>query len=123
MSVEAISAVKWIDCPTPTVKLVLFVLANYADERGSCFPSAAHIGKICGISPRQVQRCIKDLEKMNVVRTEARVGTSNRYFITLDALVRGGGVTHDRGVTTRVSTYTKHKLKKKKEKSLNELAG
>ena len=121
MSVEAISAVKYIDCPTASTKLVLFVLANYADERGSCYPSETHLGRICGLSSRQVRRCIKTLEKMDVIRIESRLGTSNRYFLTLDAGVRGSGDTHDRGVRTRVSANTKEIQKRKN--TLNDIAG
>jgi hypothetical protein len=134
MSVEAITAAKYIDCKTPSVKLVLFVMANYADERGSCYPSEAHLGKICGISARQVRRCIKQLEEMEVVRVQHRTGTSNRYFLTLDTHVRGspdtratGGVdVGDRGVRTPTSAYTKeiqNNNHTKTRRSLNELAG
>jgi len=122
MSVEAITAVKYIDCETPSTKLVLFIFANYADEAGSCFPSESHIGKICGLSARQVRRCIKKLEEMGVLRVEHRIGTSNRYYLTLDTGVRGGVVTRDRAVMSQVSAYTKDKQKKKR-RSLNELAG
>ena len=59
---------------------------------------------------------------MGVVRVEPRKGTSNRYFITLDADVRGGADTHDRSVRTLTTAYTK-KIQKKKRRSLNELAG
>jgi len=122
MSVEAISAVKYVDCPTASTKLVLFVLANYADERGSCYPSEAHLGRICGLSARQIRRCIKTLEKMDVIRTESRLGTSNRYFLTVDAGVRGSADTHGRGVLSRVSPNTKEKQKKQR-RSLNDIAG
>ena len=132
MSIEALNWAKFQKCPTPSTKLVLIVLANYADQANSCFPSEAHIAKICEISPRQVRRCIVELEKLALVRTQNRSGTSNRNFLSGDTGVRGrgdtdvrGGVdTDDRGVVTPTSSYTKDiHNKEPRRKSLNEIAG
>ena len=132
MSIEALNWAKFQKCPTPSTKLVLIILANYADQANSCFPSEAHIAKICEISPRQVRRCIVELEKLALVRTQNRAGTSNRYFLSLDTGVRGRGDTgdrgsadtHDRGVVTSTSAYTKEILNNEpRRKNLNEIAG
>ena len=64
MSIEAINWCKTKNCNTPSTKLVLVWLANYADQDHSCFPSEKHLGELCGISDRQVRRCIDWLEKM-----------------------------------------------------------
>ena len=124
MSIEALNWAKFQKCPTPSTKLVLIILANYADQANSCFPSEAHIAKICEISPRQVRRCIVELEKLALVRTQNRAGTSNRYFLSLDTGDRGRGDTGDRGVVTPTSAYTKEILNKEpRRKNLNEIAG
>lgn len=62
MSVEAI---KWaMDAPVPssTHFAVLVVLANFADEEGTCWPSQATISARSKCSPRTVRRTLTELE-------------------------------------------------------------
>lgn len=115
MSIEALTWCKNQTCPTPTSKLVLFVLSNYADEAGSCYPSEGHLAKICGVSERSIRRCIAMLADCGYVRVEARAGTSNRYYLGVDTSVRT--------VRPRVAAYTKEKQKTNNQRRLNELAG
>ena len=77
----------WIkqECDTPTSKLVLFILSNYADEEGSCYPSEKHIAKIVGVSDRQVRRCLSNLVNKGLISIAERKGTSNRYFLSMEA--------------------------------------
>lgn len=114
MSIEAINWCKTKNCNTPSTKLVLVWLANYADQDHSCFPSEKHLGELCGISDRQVRRCIDWLEKNDLLTKQRRFGTSNRYFLNVD--------THVLMVRTRASTYTKDKINNKKG-GKNALAG
>jgi len=113
MSIEAINWCKTKNCNTPSTKLVLVWLANYADQDHSCFPSEKHLGELCGISDRQVRRCIDWLEKNDLLTKQRRFGTSNRYFLNVDTSVLM--------VRTQASAYTKDKKIKKGGK--NELAG
>ena len=46
-----------------TTKLVLIMLANYADENNQTFPSKKHLAKICNCDDRTVTRCLLELEK------------------------------------------------------------
>tara|TARA_Y100001970_G_scaffold288784_1_gene417030 strand:- start:3579 stop:3923 length:345 start_codon:yes stop_codon:yes gene_type:complete len=114
MSIEAIGWCKRQKCNTPSTKLVLFILSNYADQEHSCYPSEKHIASICGISDRQVRRCLAWLEQNNLIRKEMRSGTSNRYFLSVDA--------HVLTLRTPTTAYTKDKLKTKKG-GKNALAG
>ena len=124
MSIEALNWCKDQECPTPTSKLILFVLANYADQNFSCFPSEAHLAKICGVSDRSVRRSLSQLAKMNLIDIHLRKGTSNRYVMRVDASVQSRVDTSGRTGRPRASAYTKHKHKRKvKRRSLNELAG
>jgi DNA-binding GntR family transcriptional regulator len=124
MSIEALNWCKSQPCPTPTSKLVLFVLSNYADERHSCYPSEKHLAKICGISDRSVRRCITALSELGLLDIESRKGTSNRYHLRVDTSVQSRVDTSVRTVRPRASAYTKEKQKKKTQRrSLNELAG
>lgn len=118
MSIEAIAWCKRQKTNTPTTKLVLFILSNYADQNFSCFPSEKHIGSICGISDRQVRRCLTWLETNNLLTKQRRFGTSNRYYLSVDAHV----LIH----RTPKSDYTKdkqNKFKRQKKESKNALAG
>lgn len=73
---------------TPTTKLVLFILSNYADENGSCYPSEKKLGELVGVSDRQIRRCLTYLVKNNYISVEPRSGTSNRYYLSMDADVQ-----------------------------------
>ena len=115
MSIQALNWGIHQECPTPTSKLVLIVLCNYADERHTCFPSEKHIAKICGISDRSVRRCISALSLRGILTIEIRKGTSNRYHLGVDTGVHT--------VRTQASAYTKDIQKKKNRSSLNVLAG
>lgn len=126
MSIEALNWCKNQTCPNPTAKLVLFVLSNYADERGSCYPSEKHIAKICGVSDRSIRRCLQSLSEYGLLEIKHRSGTSNRYFLSVDTSVQRGVDTSVRTVRTPVSAYTKEKQKRKTQpirRSLNDLAG
>ena len=131
MSIEALTWCKYQDCPTPTSKLVLFVLAYYADERHSCYPSEKTLAKICGISDRQVRTHLKKLQDMGLLTIVTRHGTSNRYVLRVDAGVHRGveadfrpRVEADfRRVRKRTSANTKDIQNNRSEGNLNELAG
>jgi len=123
MSIEALNWCKAQACPTPTSKLVLFVLSNYADEQHTCFPSEQHIAQICGITDRSVRRCLSALASIDLIDIELRKGTSNRYHLRVDTSVHTRVDTNVRTVRTRASAYTKDKQKPKTRRSLNDIAG
>ena len=129
MSIEAITWATNQPCPNPTCKLVLFILANYADEQHSCFPSEARLAAICGITDRSVRRSLHMLQDCGLLSIKTRAGTSNRYVLGVDASVRGRGGRQRpgrvdasvRGVRTPVSAYTKDTLNRQGD--LNDIAG
>ena len=81
------------------------------------------MAEICGISDRQVRRCITALKSNGLLRSEARIGprgqTSNRYHLSvdtsvhpsLDTSVLPSHDTHVRGGRTPTSTNTKEDTK------------
>jgi len=84
MSTDAINWVRLLPCPTPTTKLVLFMLANYANKRThKCFPSEKHLGEICGVSDRSVRRCIATLESLGYITIQKRLGMTNLYRVSM----------------------------------------
>ena len=89
MSFQVMSWAVERECPTPTSKLILILLANYADEHNSCFPSRERISKLSNCDERTVRRSLKQLQDLGLIRIESRHTTegrqtSNRYFICLD---------------------------------------
>lgn len=88
MSIEAIN---WaFNQPiTPMArKFVLVVLANYADEDYSCYPSQQKIADRIGASVETVRRAIKELEASGLIRREKRYRddgyrSTDRYFLAV----------------------------------------
>jgi DNA-binding FadR family transcriptional regulator len=84
MSIQALGWCIKQKTDTPTTKLVLFVLSNYADENGTCYPSEKHLSNIVGVSDRQIRRCLKWLINNQLIKAQQRKGTSNRYYLCMD---------------------------------------
>lgn len=87
MSVKALTWAKATTTGSASRKLVLLVLADYADEAWSCWPSQATIAEETELSVRQVRRILADLEEAGIVRREQRrrddgYRTSDRIFLT-----------------------------------------
>ena len=54
-------------------KSVLFMLANYCDDKNSCYPSYQTLADDCGFKdPKSVQRIVKQLEEEGYLRRESR---------------------------------------------------
>ena len=53
------------DTKSPVSKLVLLMVANYADEKGQAYPSQEHLAKLCQCTRVSVNKHIKDLERAN----------------------------------------------------------
>ncbi len=74
---------------TTTQRFILLVLANYSDEKDSCWPSVERIRKHIGIKSRgTIQRALRGLEDAEYIETEKRLDqsgrqTSNRYVLKL----------------------------------------
>jgi hypothetical protein len=66
-------------------RLVLLVLADYADEDGgSCWPSIKTIANESLLSERQVQYCLRNLEQLGEIEVSKGGGRrSNRYRVLM----------------------------------------
>ena len=115
MSNHCINWARMKPCPNPTTKLVLILLANYADDLNRCFPSEAHLAQICGITDRSVRRAISSLVKAGYLDVEKRTGRTNLYTLRVDTGVRL--------LRTRASAYTSNTKKRPTGRSLNDIAG
>jgi DNA-binding transcriptional MocR family regulator len=72
-------------------KLVLFMLADRADDHDKCWPSVRKLMEDCSISRRQVQRCMISLEEHKLLRRDAQTRsygqTSNMYYLNLSRTI------------------------------------
>ena len=68
-------------------KIVLLMLANYADEKGKCFPSMKRLALECGLSLSQTRKSMAKLEEWKLVRRYGRIRsygqTSNTFVLNL----------------------------------------
>ena len=104
MSISCLNKAIQVKGLKPTEKLILIILANYADEKGSCYPSHQHIADIAGLKDlKHIRSIIAKFKKLGHLKVEHRFrpdggNISNRYHlsITLDEAVeqtiRGEGV-------------------------------
>lgn len=72
MSVQAITWALDQTVGSPTGKIVLLCLANYADKDGSCFPGQTTIARECEISRRSVVEWMANLESMGLIARTRR---------------------------------------------------
>ncbi len=92
MSIEALNKALNIqfENQTPTKRLILILLANYCDEKNSCFPSYKHIAKLAGLKDtKHIAGIIKEFEELGLLKIQKRYkedggNISNMYYLTLD---------------------------------------
>jgi hypothetical protein len=70
MSVQALTWALATATPSPTTKLVLLLLANYADEFGVAWPSVRRIGNESGLSERAIRNAIHALMDAELLTKE-----------------------------------------------------
>lgn len=89
MSWQALDWVRKQRVGNPHAKHILVMLANYADENASCYPSRAHLADICEISEKSVSNCLRRLEDGGYIRrardkNEDGTFGRNRFHLCLD---------------------------------------
>jgi hypothetical protein len=78
---NTIMAACWPLSMPATQKLVLVSLADHANDAGSCFPSIQRLCEHTGLSDRAIQKSIKWLESVGVLRRCAKPGRASDYVI------------------------------------------
>jgi CTP-dependent riboflavin kinase len=82
-------------------KLAYGRLARYAGQDGDCFPAVATLASEIGVSARQAQRYLSELEKRKLIRRFGRIfergQASNEYEFLWHALFTGGDDRSDTG--------------------------
>src|SRR5690606_32930135 len=90
MSIQALDwAFKQNGFSVPATKLVLIALANYADERNTCYPSQAKLASICSLGRRSIITHLQRLRDEGFItwhRTRGSDGraTTNTYELIID---------------------------------------
>ena len=72
MSIEALNWAWSVPDVSPAQKLVLLALANYADERGKCWPSIRTVSERTCLARRTVSRSLETLGKAGLVKSVTR---------------------------------------------------
>lgn len=90
MSVEAIAWASKQRTGSPGAKLVLIALANYANDRGQCWPSQATLAMWTEQSERTIRTHLATLESMGLIIRQARevAGSFTSDLITLNLAQR-----------------------------------
>lgn len=79
MSVQAITAAMAIRNASPSEKLLLLVLANYADEHMRCWPSQRRLADDTCLTDRTIRKLLSDLEQRGIItRTERQRDDGSR---------------------------------------------
>lgn len=109
-------------------RLVLIVLANYADEAGSCYPSTKSIAERTDLKPGSVTANIRKLEARGLLVREQQyrpngAKSSNRYTLQISCgappVTEGVGTPHRTGGGTPHRTggaFLNHQSNHQKEK-------
>ncbi len=71
----------WKSALPMTEKMVLLCLADFANDRGECWPSVDTIAGKCSCSDRTVQKAIKNLKAWGILTTVDAPGKSHRFTI------------------------------------------
>jgi hypothetical protein len=77
---------------TPTAKLVLLALADFADEVGHCWPGMARLVEMTGLSERAVRANLRALEDAGTIKTTRGDGRghTSRYALQINAAPERG---------------------------------
>lgn len=93
MSFEAMKWASQTKAGGSTNKLVLLLLANYADQDFKCFPSIARLAEMTECSPDTVRRAVHDLRKRGIIEIRERFeafGDKKRQTSNVYVLKHGG---------------------------------
>lgn len=93
MSIHLMSLVWEVDFATPTQKLVMLRLADYADDDGnSVFPSIERLARQVGASKRQTQYAVRALETVGLMVCLHKGGNgpkdTNRWKMDVELLLK-----------------------------------
>ena len=89
MSFQAVAWAVKINTDSSISKLLLLMIANYANEKGESYPSQDHLAKLCQCTRVSVNKHIKDLEKNNFLsirKTKNGMFGYNTYTLNMGSV-------------------------------------
>jgi len=94
-----------------TGKAILLMLANYADENGTCFPSQQTLATECECSKRSILDWLQKFEDMGMIKRDRRHGfggyrRSDILTLSLGAAFSPENISRENGSTPKCSTFT-----------------
>jgi hypothetical protein len=92
MSVQAITWALSIRAGSPSAKCVLLALANYANDRGQCWPSQKRLADETDQSVDSVQRRLRELEARGIITRFDRARRYGRRAVTVYGLCMPGSL-------------------------------
>lgn len=123
MSIPAINLALSQTTPVSSAgaRLVLLRLADRANHAGLAWPTVRSVARDIGLSERQVQRHLRCLERLNLIRVHSPAtrtsATTYRVFPGVSLMSshsRSGGDIHDTGGVTRMTPKPSSKSPKAK---------
>lgn len=64
----------------PMAKLLYALISGLADEQGMCYPSDMYLSERLGISERQVQNLLQQIEELSLIRRETHRSKLNMFI-------------------------------------------
>ena len=101
MSFQAMSWAAEQNCPSSVSKLVLLMLANYANDRHQTYPSYKKLAELCACNERTVMRAINQLKELNLLTVTKRYGEDGKQTSNTFTLYVRGDKKDRVGVTKR----------------------
>ena len=108
MSFQAMAWAVKQNTKSPVSKLVLLMIANYADEKGEAYPSQDHLAKLCQCTRVSVNKHVKELERskyLSIRKTKNGMFGYNTYTLNL-GLVNN----IDKGLVNNINLVSKEYL-------------
>jgi len=104
------------DTKSPVSKLVLLMIANYANEKNESYPSQIHLAKLCQCTRVSVNKHIKDLEKsgyLSIRKQKNGMFGYNLYTLNMESVnnINNGSVNNINLASKEYLHYTQDKLK------------
>jgi hypothetical protein len=124
MSFEAMAWASTANAETTTNKLVLLMLANYANAENEAYPSYKTLANLCLCNERTVIRSIKSLVDLGLIEVHARFRDNGKQTSNIFVLNVGGDKIDGVWVTNKApnTIIVKHKEEKSKggDKKVNQ---
>ena len=106
MSFDALATCINITNIRPISKLVLLVLANYANEEWQSYPSKKKLSELCNCDEQTIRRAIEELVQNNIIKSQARFISGKQVSNLYTIIYRGIKIKRAKNEQIGVSNLT-----------------